>query len=90
MAKQKIIAVRDRAVAAFNRPIFVNSIGQATRMFRDEINRDSLQGNENIMFQHPDDFDLYEMGEWDEETGKFSMLEVPRQIAIGKDMKERS
>jgi len=90
MARQKIIAVRDREVDAFNRPIFVNSIGQATRMFRDEINRVSIQGNDNIMYQHPDDFDLYELGEWDEETGKFFMLEVPRQIAIGKDMKERS
>ena len=90
MATQKIIAVRDRAVAAFNRPIFVNSLGQATRMFRDEINRAPTPGNDNIMYQHPEDFDLYDMGAWDEETGKFSMLEVPRQIAIGKDMKEHS
>ena len=74
MARQKIIAVRDREVDAFNRPIFVNSIGQATRMFRDEINRVSIQGNDNIMYQHPDDFDLYELGEWDEEPESSSCL----------------
>lgn len=78
-----IVAIRDRAADAFNRPIFVASVGMAIRGFQDEVNRDAA---DNEMFRHPEDFDLYELGVFDDSVGSFQ-TQQPRQLAIGKDCK---
>lgn len=78
-----VIAVRDRALDAFMRPFFMQSIGQAVRAFADEINRND---KDNPLAQHPDDYDLYLLATWDEDTGAFKQTaEHPRQIAVGKE-----
>lgn len=83
--KLKIVAVRDRAVDAFMRPFTVQSTGQAIRSFGDEINRAS---QDNPMHAHPDDYDLYELAEYDENTGAITQTpDHPKQIAIGKQLK---
>jgi len=76
----KICTVRDRAVDAFGQPIFVNALGAAIRSFSDEINRTGSTFN-----QHPEDYDLYEIGEYNDQTAQIFPLNLPRQIAIGKD-----
>jgi len=79
-----IVSVRDRAADAFGRPIFVNSIGQAIRSFQNEINR---KGDDNEMNRHPEDFDLYTVGTFDDTKGRFHQEEhQPDRIAIGKDL----
>lgn len=82
--KLKLFAVRDRATDQFGTPMFLITTGQAIRGFSDEINR---ADRENQLNQHPEDFDLYELGEWESSTGKFEIGEI-RQIAIGKDLKQ--
>lgn len=77
----KIVAVHDRAAAAYGRPIFALAIGQAIRSFQDEIRR---VAPDNEMNRHPEDYDLYELGEFDDNTGQFTSLSSPIQIAIGK------
>lgn len=79
----KIVSIRDRAADTFIVPSFVSSIGAATRSFGDEINR---KAENNQINTHPEDFDLYEVGAFDDETGEV-MPTKPRQIAIGKDLK---
>ncbi len=81
----KVVAIRDRAVDAFLRPFMVAHIGQAKRQFRDEINR---VAQDNPMHKHPDDYDLYELCEFDDNTGLFSAGK-PRMIEVGKDCVER-
>lgn len=78
----KICAVRDRAIDEFGQPIFVRAIGQAIRSFTDEINR---EGSE--MGQHPEDYDLYEIGDWNGASGAITTPTTPRMLAIGKDVK---
>lgn len=80
--KLKIVAVRDRAADCFGMPNFVASIGGAIRSFADEINR---KADNNPLSMHPEDFDLYELGEYDDASGSFETIK-PRQIAIGKDL----
>lgn len=80
MTIYKVVAIRDRALDAFGRPAFVPTLGAAIRGFADEIN--NAQGE---MSKHPDDYDLYELGAFDDEKGTFTQVEAPRQIAIGKD-----
>lgn len=80
MPSKIICAVRDRAIDAYMQPIFCQAIGQAIRIFIDEVNR-----KESPMNSHPEDYDLYHIGEYDEDTGHLSAIS-PRQIAIGKDV----
>lgn len=81
--KQKIFAVRDRATDSFGQPMFLVNTGQAIRSFSDEINR---AAEDNMLHKHPDDFDIYELGEYDTDTGLFA-TGTPLQIAIGKQVK---
>lgn len=81
----KIVVVRDRAIDSFGTPFFVQALGQAVRSFTDEVNRaDSELG------RHSEDYDLYEIGEFDSDTGAVNSMERPRMIAVGKDVKIRS
>lgn len=80
MTKYVIVAVRDRALDAFNRPYFAPTTGAAIRAFSDEINR-----GDSPMNPHAEDYDLFDLGTWDDETGQFHG-EMRKQIAIGKDV----
>lgn len=83
MAKVMVVAIRDRALDSFSRPFFVPTIGAAIRSFADEVNR---ADKENPLYAHPEDFDLYKLGEFDEQSGSFTNEARPGQIAIGKDL----
>jgi hypothetical protein len=82
--KQIICTVKDRAADAYGRPMFVPSAGVAIRSFSDEINRNNA---DNQLFNHPDDFDLYELGEFDDNSGLFSLHEQPKLLSLGKQVK---
>jgi len=79
-----ICTVKDRAADAFGRPMFVPSTGVAIRSFSDEINRNNA---ENQLYNHPDDFDLYELGQFDDNTGLFNLHEQPKLLSLGKQVK---
>jgi hypothetical protein len=82
---QIIVSVKDSAAQAFGRPIFVPSTAVAVRSFRDEINRkDSTED----MANHPEDFELYELGSFDDADGSIVGLEQPRLVARAKDLKD--
>jgi len=82
----QLTAVRDRAANVYMRPFTVTHLGQAIRAFQDQINNDAP---DNItMYQHPDDYDLYHIGTYDDETGKVQPCD-PHQVAIGKQLAKR-
>lgn len=76
-----ILCVRDRSADCFGQPSFHTSIGAAVRAFKDEINRPA---ENNVMYKHPEDFDLYEVGIYDDSGATFD-CHAPSQVAIGKD-----
>jgi len=78
-----IFCVRDRATDQYGNPMFLISEGQAIRSFSDEVNRNA---DDNMMHKHPDDYDLYRLGEFDSDTGEF-VTARPVQVAIGKSVK---
>lgn len=82
--KLEIVAIFDRAAQAYGRPMFLPSVGVGIRSFTDEVNR---ADKENNLFSHPDDFDLFHFGMFDDNTGQFSLLEFPTILAIGKQVK---
>lgn len=83
MAKLVVVSVYDRAVSAFMRPFYVPAVGAAIRSFQDEANR---QGENNEMNRHPEDYDLFELGVFDDSSGKFVMLESPKLLVTAKQV----
>lgn len=81
---QIIVSVKDTAAQAFGRPVFVPSAAVAIRSFRDEVNR---KDSTDDLAKHPSDFDLYEIGTFDDSTGIIEVAE-PRLLARAKDLKD--
>lgn len=66
---QFLVSVQDRASSTFARPFVVPHRNIAVRDFTDEVNRVDPQ---NPLNKHPDDYDLYFLGEFDDSTGAIS------------------
>ena len=81
--KMIVVAVRDSAAGAFMRPFYMNSEGQALRSFQDEVNR---KADDNIMNVHPEDFELFLFGTFDDTEGSFDLLKSPRSLATAKNL----
>jgi hypothetical protein len=79
--KYSVCAVKDRAVDAFNRPLYVPTVGVAIRSFNDECNKKDTE-----LHLHPEDYDLYEIGSWDDLTAIYTPIEAPRVIARAQDI----
>jgi len=81
----KLVAmcVRDQAIESFGTPFFVTHQGAGLRSFIDEVNR---QSDDNQLNKHPDDFVLYRCGEFDQETGIFTPLNIPERVAQASDV----
>lgn len=82
----EVCAVYDRAAEAFSRPVFVQSTGMMVRSFSDEVNREA---EDNPIFHHPEDFDLFHLGSFDDSTGRFDLLSDVRRLARADDLTTR-
>lgn len=78
-----VVSVRDSAAEVFNRPWIVPHRNVAVRDFTDEINR---QAPDNPVNKHPDDYDLFYLGTFDDSTGLFKLEDIPAVIVRGKDV----
>lgn len=81
--KLHVIVVRDTAADVYGQPQFVPSVGAAVRSFGDEVNRADAN---NALYNHPEDFILFDVGVYDDNTCVFDLHE-PRQIARASDYK---
>ncbi|AXH74631.1 MAG: nonstructural protein [Microviridae sp.] len=68
--KMQVVSVLDVAAQAYGRPAFCAALGAATRSFVDEVNRAPTPGNDNVLFSHPEDFQLFHIGEFDDFNGQ--------------------
>lgn len=83
MTTYLVVAVKDSALQAFGNPFFVPTASAAVRSFKDEVNR---QASDNTLNKHPDDFELWQLAEWDNETGLF--IESTERLVRAKDLKQ--
>lgn len=81
--KLVVVSVRDSAMESYEKPWFVPTTAVAVRAFRDEVAR-----KESSMHGHPEDYILFEIASFDEDSGKFDNLPSPRQLIRGADCKE--
>lgn len=73
------IAIRDTVANVFTQPVFTNSIGGAIREFGDRCRGDK----KDLVAMHPEHFELYEIGAYNDETAEIIPLKPPKQIATG-------
>lgn len=91
--KMHVLAIRDiKADVFLTPPMFVANIGSAIRDFGDAC-RGEPAGNQ--IAKHPEDYELYHTGVWDDKTatvdntegpdGKVNTTDKPIQIAVGSN-----
>lgn len=80
-----IVSVKDRAADGFMRPFYVPRNEMAIRSFTDEVNRSAP---DNPIYQHPEDYDLYEIGVFDEDTGEIHGNKILKLLVRGQDVKK--
>lgn len=74
MAKQKVFAPFDSKLGLWMQPMFFLHSGQAERTWKELANSDT------IVAKHPVDFALYQIGEFDDDTGMLTAITPPVQL----------
>lgn len=77
-----IYAIYDEKAQAYNNPFVMNHDGQAARAFEDEAAQP-----DSMINKHPEDYRLYRIGEYHQETGKIIPEDVPKFVCDGKQVK---
>lgn len=68
--KLQIISLRDIKANLYNIPIFTPNINATLRDLRDMVNE---PGGKEAWQKHPEDFELWHIGEWDNESADFNV-----------------
>lgn len=77
----KMYAIRDQKLEAFMTPMFFRSNGEAMRAFMDEVARPDSNLN-----RHPEDYVLYFVGTWADDTGMVLGLDTPLVLARADEL----
>lgn len=72
---RKMFSVRDQKSELFNVPFFKSTHGEAERDFRT-----LCQDEKSVVARYPEDFDLYYLGEYDDNSGKFQPVDTPQHV----------
>lgn len=66
-----VFSVRDTCVEAWLLPMFFQNRAAAVRALGDAVNRPK---EDNQFYQHPEHYQLYEIGTFDDESGSMSPI----------------
>lgn len=70
--KSNLYSVYDSKTEDFSPPFLAPTDGAAIRMFSDTVNKPGSQ-----LYEHPEDFCLFFVGEWDSSNGMLNNKERP-------------
>lgn len=73
--KTKMYSIFDQKAAIFHPPLPQRTHGEAERTFASQV-----MATDSKIGQFPEDYDLYYVGEYDQETGKFEPLDTPHHV----------
>ena len=77
--KSKMVCIRDIKIGAYGQPVTVPSIGAAIRSFEDA----QKPGADSDVSKHPEDFELYHLGDYDDEKGEIVVNDKPIFLTRG-------
>lgn len=78
----KLFAVKDKALNSFSAPYTQGTIESGIRMWRELV---LFQQEENRYRRSPNDFTLYLIGEYDDDTGQIENV-VPQPLATASEV----
>lgn len=84
MQKIKVFSVWDKKALAYMNPFYYLQTGQAIRGFSDAVN-----DPQSPFFKHPEDFTLFQVGEWDDRDGRLGALEQPILVEEALNVKNK-
>lgn len=79
----RAFSIYDSKAQCFNVPFFQPTVPSAVRMFSDLAN-----DPQSMVFKHPGDFVLYEIGEYDDSVGKLVNMAEHRHLGVATQYKE--
>jgi len=82
--KLKIYSLRDQKTDQYLNPMAMQTAGQIIRMLQDEMQNNK----ENMIGAHAEDFELFEIGEFDSETGVITG-HTPKSVSVLSDLKPK-
>jgi len=71
----KMFSIRDTKAEIFNPPFFKHTHGEAERDFSTLVNDEK-----SMPSKYPEDYDLYYVGTYDDQTGKLSPVDTPEHL----------
>jgi hypothetical protein len=74
----KMFSIFDAKAETFMPPFCVHSVGIAKRDFSDAVN-----DGKSFVNKHPEDYSLFEIGTYDDQTGQCDMLATPLSHGVG-------
>lgn len=77
----KMCSIYDGKAEAWTNPMYFRSNGEAVRSFQDAANNKELD-----VGRHPEDYALFEVGEFDPRTGEVRPLVPPLHLATGVNL----
>lgn len=77
------VALRDLAIGTFLMPSFAQHPAASIRSFNDECNRNA---QDNMLYNHSSDFELWQVGVWDDQEGTLTTEHV--RLARGSDVRQ--
>ena len=72
----ELYSIRDAKAEAYGNPFTQKTKGEALRSFMTAVN-----DPKTTLHQYPEDFDLYQIGTWNDQNGKIDHLETPKHLA---------
>jgi hypothetical protein len=82
--KLKIFSIRDQKIDSYLNPMAMTTAGQMIRMLQDE-----MQQQDNMLGKHAEDFELFEVGEFDTETGTITG-HPPKSVMLLIELKTKA
>lgn len=79
----KLFSIRDSKGEVYNTPFFQKSHGEAERSFRELI-----KDEKSMVSKYPDDFDLYYLGTYDDQTGVIKPTDTPQHLVKAVALKQ--
>jgi hypothetical protein len=73
--KLQVYSIRDAKGEVYNTPFFQKTHGEAERNFRELVS-----DPKSMVSKYPEDFDLYHLGTYDDQSGLIKPLDTPLHI----------
>lgn len=76
----EVFAVHDSKVGAYLRPFFCRTKGEAMRNWADSVN-----DTQSPFSKNPEDYCLFHLGSYNEDSGTFENLSAPTNCGVARE-----